>query len=166
MDLIKTVREALGISQQELARILGVSLSLIKHVETGRRRLPSDARSVLAFMYDLIQNIDPQTKEEAPPVSDIWKDRKLKLVRARLATVELEIEKWETKQKQAESRMIVAKALRTDTSRKISGSQENWLDSLKYDANLSLDPDKQKPYWDLILRMEGLKAVLSRLEQI
>lgn len=166
MDLIKTVREALGISQQELARILGVSLSLIKHVETGRRRLPSDARSVLAFMYDLIQNIDPQAKEEAPPVSDIWKDRKLKLVRARLATVELEIEKWETKQKQAESRIKVLEAMRADPLEKISVSQGNFMALLEYDTGLSQDPEKQKPYWDLVLRMEGLKAVLKRLEEI
>lgn len=166
MDMLKSIRDALGISQKDLARILGISLSLLKQVETGRRGLPSDARSMLAFMYDLVQNIDPQAKADVPPVSDSWKDRKLKLVRARLGTVELELEKWETKQKQAESRIKMVKVLRTGATRTTNISQTKWLDVLEYDSNLWLESDKQKPYWDLVLRMEGLQAILRRLETL
>lgn len=166
MDLIRTVREALGISQQELARILGVSLSLLKQVETARRKLPSDARIMLALMYDLVQNIDPQAKAEVPPVSDTWKERKLKLVRARLGKVELELEKWETKLKQAECRIEMVKALRAGTQRSTSIRQNKWLDVLEYDSNLWLESDNQKPYWDLVLKLEGLQSILRRLEKI
>jgi len=166
MDMLKSVRDALGISQKDLARILGISLSLLKQVETGRRKLPSDARCMLALMYDLVQNIDPQTKAEVPPISDTWKDRKLKLVRARLGTVELELEKWETKQKQAKSLIKMVNALRTENTQTISPGQAKCLDALEYETGFWLEATNQTPYWDLILRKEGLLAVLKRLEEM
>lgn len=38
-NIFKVIRKARGYSQRELAAIMGVSYSLINHIETGRNRL-------------------------------------------------------------------------------------------------------------------------------
>lgn len=166
MDLLKNIRDALGISQKDLARILGISLSLLKQVETGRRKLPMDAWSVMSSISSFVENIDRQKKADVPPVSDSWKDLNLLTVRTRLGNVELEMKKWETKQKQAESLIKMAKALRTGTTQAINTGQAKCLDALEYENGFWLEASNQTPYWDLVLRKEGLKAILSRLEKL
>ena len=166
MDSLKTVRDALGISQKDLARILGISLSLLKQVETGRRKLPMDAWSMMSSISAFVEKIDRQKKADVPPVSDSWKDMKLLTVRTRLGNVELEMKKWETKQKQAESLIKIAKALRTGNTQNISPGQAKCIDALEYETGFWLEATNQTPYWDLILRKEGLLAVLKRLEML
>ena len=166
MNNLKTVREVLGISQKDLARILGISLSLLKQVETGRRNLPMGAWNMLSSISAFVGKIDHQKKPDVPPVSDSWKDLYLLTVRTRLGNVELEMKKWETKQKQAESLIKIAKALRTGTTQTISPGQAKCLDALEYETGFWLEATNQTPYWDLVLRKEGLLAVLKRLEEM
>lgn len=64
MDALKTVREVLGISQKDLARILGISLSLLKQVETGRRNLPMGVWNMLSSISAFVGKIDHQKKPE------------------------------------------------------------------------------------------------------
>jgi predicted transcriptional regulator len=66
MEIIKSVWDALGISQKELARILGISLSIFKQVETCRRDLPLDAWNVMFSIYSFVGTIDRQKKADVP----------------------------------------------------------------------------------------------------
>ena len=166
MDTLKTVREALGISQKDLARILGISLSLLKQVETGRRKFPMDAWSMMSSISAFVEKIDRQKKADVPPVSDSWKDLNLLIMRTRLGNVELELRKWEAKQKQAESLIKIANALRAGTTQAINTGQAKCLDAIEFETGFWLEASNQTPYWDLVLRKEGLLAVLKKLEEM
>jgi hypothetical protein len=139
---------------------------MLKQVETDRRELSSDAWHVMFSIYSFVGTIDRQKKADAPPVSDTWKDLNLLKVRAQLGHVELELKEWEKKQKQAESLIKMVKVLLTGTTHTINTGQAKCLDALEYGTGFWLEATNQTPYWDLVVRKEGLLAVLNRLEKM
>jgi DNA-binding XRE family transcriptional regulator len=63
---IAQLREARGLSQRDLAALVGVSHAQIGMVETGRRRLNPDARIRLIRVLDLGSNEVQQIAELSP----------------------------------------------------------------------------------------------------
>jgi transcriptional regulator with XRE-family HTH domain len=78
-DVIKQIRKKYGLSMAELAKGLGVSLSLVSRIESGERRL---SRKALLYLYRLENTgkngIGKNTRNEAPlpakSLEDIYVD--------------------------------------------------------------------------------------------
>jgi len=66
-DVIKQIRKKYGLSMTELAKGLGMSLSLVSLIESGKRRL---SRRALLYLYHLenteINEVSKNTQNEAP----------------------------------------------------------------------------------------------------
>ena len=67
MNLFLIVRNGLGINQEALANLLGVSLALLKKAETNQRNLPADAISRLVLILNWLQNLPENRPEKAYP---------------------------------------------------------------------------------------------------
>ena len=70
MDILKTMRNKIGLSQQDMANLLGVTRQLYSMVETGKRTLPSDAALRFAALIPVLtQELPPPTLPNQVPDS-------------------------------------------------------------------------------------------------
>lgn len=70
MDILKTMRNKIGLSQQDMANLLGVTRPLYSLVETGKRTLPSDAALRFAALIPVLsQELPPPTLPNQVPDS-------------------------------------------------------------------------------------------------
>ena len=70
MDILKTMRKKIGIGQQAMANLLGVTRQLYSMAETGKRTLPADAALRFAaivpvFMHNIPQPALPEKVPES-----------------------------------------------------------------------------------------------------
>lgn len=65
MNSIQKVRRALGINQEALAQLLGISVSLLKMAETHKRSLPFHADLMLDWMLKRVEAL-PEFPMKAP----------------------------------------------------------------------------------------------------
>ena len=165
MNLIKSVRTNLGISQAMLAGILGVSLSLLKQAETNRRPLPPEARQHLAALYDFIAGL-PTSIPEVPGMDPEWKKKQIRNLRARLAPLLLALEQWETRNQQALLRLLLAAWLKGGTSPIPTAPLLTNLDLMVYETENTLDPKSQTPYWELKLKIVALENRINYLREL
>ena len=65
---VKAIREKLGLSQLEMARLLGLKKSSICMVETGQRKMPQKAMGLLLFISNFLQEngVENQTSDLEP----------------------------------------------------------------------------------------------------
>ena len=71
MENIREIRKAIGLSQHELADMLGLSRSLLSLVETGQRHMPTSALLRLTQLrISTEQNPALVSAEENPPAED------------------------------------------------------------------------------------------------
>jgi transcriptional regulator with XRE-family HTH domain len=64
MNSLKTIREKLGISQEQAAQWLGISRSLATHYELGTRSLPAAAFVKLSKLYNLVSAFEMREKDK------------------------------------------------------------------------------------------------------
>jgi len=77
MRSTKEIRAAFGFNQEELADLLGVSLEMLKQIETGKRNLPSAALSRLGWFSDELNHLqneqaDSETTFAATSLKKKW----------------------------------------------------------------------------------------------
>lgn len=85
MRSLQTIREELGLSQQELADYLGVSRSLIALSETGRRQLPFDVlQRIFPLMETRADQQDATKQRVTESVKHQWLEQELHLRQHRL----------------------------------------------------------------------------------
>jgi transcriptional regulator with XRE-family HTH domain len=65
MDILKSIREKFGLSQQDMATLLGLTREHYSMVEIGRRMLPAEPAQLFAAMLPLFLEIQP-----LPPIPD------------------------------------------------------------------------------------------------
>jgi transcriptional regulator with XRE-family HTH domain len=102
MNLLLLVRESLGLNQETLAGMLGVSMSTYRMAETNRRNLPPEAVARLTWMYNTVQSL-PETNGPSYKPEDF----KVILHRARKKKVKMDKDLTEsaTKWKQMQNRI-------------------------------------------------------------
>jgi DNA-binding XRE family transcriptional regulator len=71
MHWIQTIRTQLGLTQEELAHYLHISLHTMQSVEQGRRSLPPESLTAAMALFDAIRNahVNRISKEAKPPAS-------------------------------------------------------------------------------------------------
>ena len=75
MEFLKSAQEVSGISQNDLARILGISLSLFKQYKTGRLYLRLDDLRVLSSISAFNRKTDHQNEADVELINDTCKNR-------------------------------------------------------------------------------------------
>ena len=99
MNQLKRLREALGITQTELAGLLGVNRGRVAMAEIGKRHLPSEARSFVAWMLDELDTWPDAFESELPDATVLQKE--IRRLEIRLENLRIEFEKYELKEGKA-----------------------------------------------------------------
>ena len=90
MEILKSIRDNFGLSQQNMASLLGIPRNHYSMVETGRRILPAEPAQKFAELLSLFQQ-----KQPMPPLPDkvpepFQKDVQMLLIKAKLQLFEAE----------------------------------------------------------------------------
>jgi transcriptional regulator with XRE-family HTH domain len=112
MSDIKSIRSGLGLSQNQMACLLGISEGLLSMAESGKRKLPSEAVQILGQWAILAVNQTTEIPEsEKIPILQVltekeanWKKEK----RAEWNTLCLDLEKKEKELKTIKERWLWA----------------------------------------------------------
>ena len=161
MTELFAAREKLGLSQMEMARLLGLKKSSICMAETGRRSLPQKARARLAFIYDLLQS-DKNEKQVAIPDQKIIGREIIKL-KAKLARLNSELEFKEGNVSKIVLFNTICQNLTVAYGDQISVSNMKWRDALLYEKNLQLERLEDAPTLLLKAKIKGLEVTIAFL---
>ena len=109
MNLLLIVRQYLGINQEILASLLGVSLALVKKAETNQRNLPAATLQRLISMHRILKELPENTTEKAfaeDSVADLLHKTKKKK-----RSLDKAIENDSLQKKQMQNRLLAQTAL-------------------------------------------------------
>lgn len=165
MDLIKEVKNLLGISQPMLAQLLGVGLPLLKQAETGRRRLPPQARYRVAEMLEWLQARRGTAEQMPVPAMDAaWKQRQIRTLEAKLKTLEVAIENENEALLEAQRQADLAAYIQEKPGGVDLEQERMARERLAHFALMRLSsPKRQAVYWELQLKREAIRAQLRVL---
>lgn len=90
MNSLKQLRKALGISQDEMAGLLGLNKGRVAMAEIGKRTLPDDARMFVAWMLDELDAWPDSSETQLPAAEIIQKEIRRMEIRLELLKLELE----------------------------------------------------------------------------
>jgi len=158
---IKAIREKLGLSQLEMARLLGLKKSSICMAETGQRKMPQKAMSLLLFISDVL----PENEEENLS-SDLGLEllqKEINKLKARLTLWELELETKESKAQKFQLFKSVCQKIELVFGNQLSASNLKWIDALVSEKALQLEKDEDTPTLFLKARIKGLEASIGFL---
>ena len=162
MNLFLFVRQALGLSQEVLASLLGIKLGLLKMAEINRRNIPSDALFRLAWMEDCVKNLPEVDEVQFPDeaVADL-----LHVTRKKKRETDLLLEAMKTKRKQ----MLKLKPFQTAFHAKYPAEthigEALWLNAVVFKANTFLNQQDLELELNLRARQAGLVATIAFLEK-
>lgn len=162
MNVFHFVRQSLGISQEALANLLGVSLSLLKKAETNHRNLPFASLNRLVWLYQTLQQMAPEAA--VPPVQAQAVADFLQQCEAKLRHLEADIINRETKTRQ----MTIRRALHAPFQAQFPPIEfplaHSQMMALDLEARTHLEGDANEILLHLRARKEGLQATISFLK--
>ena len=163
MNLFLFVRQALGLSQDALAQLLGIQLGLLKMAEINRRNLPSKAIVRLNWMVNYVQNIQEEENGvhfPAEAIADLLnKTRKKKRETDRL------LKGIETKRKQMQNLQRFQTTFLAVYPMETHTSEAMRMNALGYNAGIFLEQEDPETELNLLTKQAGLAGMLAFLEK-
>jgi len=144
---IKSIRRQLGISQRDLADIIGASPSVIALAETGRRRLPENAYNILAKIWEVLDANPGIGSDFQPEITKEGQDQIDKKIR--LANQQLVLKRYvleDLLEKFEKGKKLMASAQLPDV-------EKIWTEG-----------SIEKDYWNLLVSKCNFKLKLLRSE--
>ena len=158
------IRETFGISQAEMALVLGCSLSLYKMVEAGKRNLPEKSLAIFKWLETKAENEKanpnaklPFTDEEKQSMVLEWESKKRKLEKA--------IRKLEKKHQQQLSALTLPQNFMQQFPETENGAEIKILESIKLNAEAALMDFNGQEILKLKLDLVATGAILRHLKR-
>lgn len=162
MEALKKLRDAMGISQAEMAGLLGLKKCRVAMAETGKRTLPDEARMMVAWMLDELETWPALPDVERPPLEVVQQE--IRRLEIRLGFMEAGLEDRQQADRRAGFRMFICRefenrfpgrlpALATDTVAVLKS-----VEALRRNDGMAQDP--------IFLRakIKGLQATIAFLK--
>lgn len=162
MNVFHFVRQSLGISQEALANLLGVSLSLLKKAETNRRNLPFASLNRLVWYYQTLQQMVP---EADGPTGQALADL-LQQCQAKLRNLEADIINREIKTRQMKMRRALQAPFQAQFPPMEFPQAQSQMMALDLEARTHLEGDANEMLLLLRARKAGLQATISFLKDL
>ena len=163
MKLLREVRKALGLSQTEMAGLLGLDRGQIAMCETGKRKLPFEVQMKIAWMAGLLNK---QTRKEYdhPSMSEIL-EKEIQTLEIRLANLQLELENKEEQEQKAQLIAMVCEEFESAFPGSVSISVRKKIDVLLYKIQLKMESGNHSPAVVLRAKIKGLETTLEELRK-
>ena len=162
MHYLRKIREALGISQQEMAGLLGLKKSSLAMAETGKRKLPDNSRMLVAWMWD---EMETWAQEEEPqPMDPETMDKEIRMLEARLENHRLELETRETREHKAALLQFVCSALEARFPGGIPVLSKKQIGIFQSEEDLRLNKHREDPPVFLQAKIKGMEARIASLK--
>lgn len=161
MNLFLQIREALGLTQEALAQLLGVQVGLLKMAETNRRTLPPQAMQRLVWFLNFVRNLSP-TQESIQFSPEAVSALLLQIKKKKRETDAL-VQKQDTKRKQMQSRLVFASAFSAQFPAENHQSETARLNALTLEARSHLQYETEAEL-EIRVRQAGLTAMVKFLE--
>ena len=163
MKLLREVRKALGLSQTEMAGLLGLDRGQIAMCETGKRKLPFEAQMKIAWMA---RRLNKQTRKEYdhPSMSEIL-EKEIQTLEIRLANLQLELENQEEQEQKAQLIAMVCEEFESAFPGSVSISVRKKIDVLLYKIQLKMESGNHSPAVVLRAKIKGLETTLEELRK-
>jgi transcriptional regulator with XRE-family HTH domain len=161
MTIYKTIREQLGLSQQDLAGLFATKRSQLSYAETGDRFISAQGAHTLAALIPLVQAATVSPVTLPPPGESARKEaeRRAKICYLKLYPLEHQAALMRRKYEQAILRQRALLPLLDNPL--LTPKQKNWCEILLDTATLMIrknDPGKQ---WLLQMEMEAIKKEME-----
>jgi len=134
MKILKQLREQLGLSQQEMANLLGTTRSRLSHAEAGRRMLEAKAAEVLAQLLQHSNAPAGDTMEQA------YSNEDMKTIRHKRSTWLQELQaaqqlQQQTQQTRRQNQLLLQCISSLDAqANELPVKKQRWLKELHYKA--------------------------------
>ena len=163
MKLLREVRKALGLSQTEMAGLLGLDRGQIAMCETGKRKLPFEVQMKIAWMAGLLNK---QTRKEYdhPSMSEIL-EKEIQTLEIPLANLQLELENQEEQEQKAQLIAMVCAEYESAFPGSVSISVRKKIDVLLYKIQLKMESGNHSPAVVLRAKIKGLETTLEELRK-
>ena len=161
MEILKQTRDSLGLSQSEMARLLGLKKSNIGLAETGDRKLPSHAGSILNLMAAFLKLDEGQPEPISPPSERL--DKELKILKAKLAGLQLELENKQDKVSKIFRFKRICQQLEQNHATILTMPTLKWMDAMVSERSLQLEKSDDDPILLLKARIKGMEAMIDFL---
>ena len=177
-SLESAVRGALGLTQEQLARYLGVTRGQVAHAEAGRRVLRGEASRRLFLLADLLPpplgKGPPEQAPEAPAAPGALDPHPLRRRQRRCAwqaaNLRLELEQLVGRARHAHRWQLVLPQLRAALPADPTDAEglrtRRWLDARAAEAQEELDAASATTRVLLRLRIEHLEAEAAQLARL
>ena len=146
---IKSIRRQMGISQRELADIIGASPSVVALAETGRRTLPDEANYTLLKIENVLEanpGIGSDFQPEITKEGQDQIDKKIRLANQQLVLKRIALEDLLEKFEKGKKLMAIAQ---------LPDVEKIWTEG-----------SIEKDYWNLLVRKCNFKLKQLRSEII
>jgi transcriptional regulator with XRE-family HTH domain len=163
MNLFLIVRNGLGINQESLANLLGVSLALLKKAETNQRNLPAEAISRLVLILDWLQKL-PENRSEKTYPSVLVGDLLQKTIKKK-RELEARIENRQTKNQQMQKRLLFQTAFEVKFPEEKFPAEASQILALSYEAESFFQQEDPEYELFLLAQLSGLAAMIAFLEK-
>ena len=164
MNNAAKIREAFGLSQEAMAQLLGISVSLLKMVEYGKRNLPSSALPVFQWLLEKAENLSSFPVPENPAHGTDLEVETM-VLKKKLRSVESQLSKIGSKSIQNRRLLEMGPQFKEHFSGPEYMSANSRIDAAL--AFAAIDVKEEKPKVKILLEMErvGILAMLQFAEE-
>lgn len=163
MGELKNFRMAMGLSQEEMAGILGIRRAQISMAEAGKRRLPDPALLVFAQLLQTWENLQQQIWQERIP-SQSAVDEEIRILETQRDGLKNQLETLLEKEKQFQLLLkLRASAPRISVEKRDIWSQKWWeavLERMRY----QLEPTGPETILCIRAKIIGFEATIRTLK--
>ena len=163
MNLLLIVRQSLGLNQEAMANLLGISLALLKKAETNQRNLPAASLQRLISMHGILQEL-PENKTEKIFATDSIADL-LHKTKKKKRLLDKAIEKASLESQQMQNRLLVQTALLEKFPPENYPAEASQINALGFEAQSFLQQDDSENDLHLLAQQAGLAAMIDFLER-
>jgi len=160
---LKNIRLIFGIGQEAMAQLLGISLSLFKMVEAGKRNLPSAAFPVFPWLAEEAKKLSPIENTEIDSETLDF-ELELLILKKKKRLLEKEIVKINLKRGQNHRLVQLGPAFNAQFPAAQFPSPSIKMDALVYKARIEIQNAETKPEILLQMELEGVKTKILFLE--
>jgi len=165
MQLIKKIKQKLGLSNTELANYADISLSMMSMVESNQRQLPSDANMILLQLFTTLEAIP-----KVEPPSQLEKDAFKTSLNLLLQTEEQQkmiaeqaLQNMQLKYKQVTTTIALANAIQSST---ISAREAACLAAFKAKAQKKLEENNWTQQQLLLLKIKCMAYKINEINKL
>jgi len=162
MQLIKKIKQKLGLSNTELANYADISLSMMSMVESNQRQLPSDANMTLLQLFTTLENI-PNAEQPTQQDKNAFQQALNLLLQTeeqQKIIAEQALQNMQLKYKQATTTIALANAIQPST---VSEREAACLAALKAKAQKKLVKNSWVEQQLLVLK---IKCIAYKIREI